>query len=113
MAKMIFVTIGSFINLCGQRFYCRGYECVQIPRPKNMGIPKNFKATREVVTAVAKAANISDLDNIFIERINGEPLPYPTGLNKKLRWDNAEVVTKSECESARAWQAIYELMTEG
>lgn len=109
MAKMIFVTIGSFINIGGERRYCRGYECVQIPRPKNMGIPKNFKATREFITAVAKAANLSDLDNIFIERINGEPLPYPTGISKKLRWDNAETVTKSDCEQARAWQAIYEL----
>lgn len=93
MAKEIFVTVGSFINIGGKRRYCRGYECVQIPRPKNMGIPKNFKATREFITAVAKAANLTDLENIFIERINGEPLPYPTGLTRRLRWDNAETVT--------------------
>lgn len=96
MAKKIFVTVGSFINIGGERMYCRGYECVQIPRPKNMGIPKNFKTTREFITAVAKASNLTDLDNIFIERINGEPLPYPTGLRRKLRWDNAETVTKEK-----------------
>lgn len=90
MAKKIFVTVGSFINIEGERRYCRGYECVQIPRPKNMGIPKNFKTTREFITAVAKAANLTDLDNIFIERINGEPLPRPTGLRKKLSWNDED-----------------------
>lgn len=90
MAKKIFVTVGSFINIGGERRYCRGYECVQIPRPKNMGIPKNFKATREFITEVAKAANLSDLDNIFIERINGEPLPRPAGLYKKVDWVTGE-----------------------
>ena len=90
MAKKIFVTVGRFMNFDGERRYCRGAECVQIPRPKNMGIPKNFKTTREFITAVAKAANLSDLDNIFIERINGEPLPRPAGLYKKVNWVTGE-----------------------
>ena len=92
MAKKIFVTVGSFINIGGDRRYCHGYERAEIPRPKNMRIPKTFKVTREIIKAVAEQTGMTDLNNIYIERINGEPLPYPTGLTKKLRWDNARMV---------------------
>lgn len=90
MAKMIFVSFGSFVEMHGSRYYCRGYECVKIPRSKNMRIPRDFKATREFITAVAEAAHRSDLDNIYIERINGEPLPRPAGLYKKVDWVTGE-----------------------
>lgn len=90
--KKIIVTVGSFIDIDGDRRYCHGYECAEIPRPKNMRIPKTFKVTREIIKAVAEQTGMTDLNNIYIERINGEPLPYPTGLTKRLRWDNARMV---------------------
>lgn len=73
--KTMKIIYGSYIEIDGKTFYCKGYNVVEM---KQMPRPYNY---REMITRIAEITG-DKFDNIFVEWVNGESLKNPIGFEK-------------------------------